>query len=259
MQYTEIRLSVSLTHNLGNYSNIKPVVQLTATIHAYDDVYNVLDTLQHRALAQCYAVIDEHLELEGQPAHYSQDERFAAVIFKDERLAYIVPEGAQRYFYQAGFEPTRTLDGYRKAPLIEKIEKLFPDFATVELEKREQVATLPPMVKVCWASVAQEKLLVFGRGSKYDLPLYLIDTPGDVQTENQYRIYDIFAREMLEDPRFADYCKVDLSNPDFDTVPEIVRLRERWELESRQQAATPDDDPFDEPDDDDDEEEEEDE
>ena len=248
MTITEIRVGISLTHNLGDYSNIKPEISLTATMHPQEDVLVAVDQLRQAALQHCYYTVDHHLEHEGRPAHYAHDPRFNAVVFSDEQLVYLAPEGSMIEFCKANFKPSRTHDGHRKAALQEKIERLYPDYTLVELEDAAQVPGLPPMETVCWISNKSEKILVYGKGSTFDLPLFLTyaDTAKNLASGNQYRIFDIFAEEMQKKAAALGYASIDRADPDFEMLPEMLRLKAAY-AQAHAQAAADDDeanDPF---------------
>ena len=59
MRITKVKLTLGYTYNLGDYSNIRPEVSLTADIHDTDNVIDCLEHLYDTARLHCHRVIDD--------------------------------------------------------------------------------------------------------------------------------------------------------------------------------------------------------
>jgi hypothetical protein len=84
MQRTRITVTYQRTHNLGNYSNVRPSITIEAIPDEGEDVEAIKAALMAEARAFIHDVIDEALEGEGQPAKFSDEPRY--------RLSYTTTE-----------------------------------------------------------------------------------------------------------------------------------------------------------------------
>jgi hypothetical protein len=106
---TEIRVSYQTTANLGNYSNIKPALDLTAVLEPGEDPEAAIAGLMAQCRAYVHREVDEALEAEEQPAKYSTEPRFDLRICRpagQAEVAVIVPQGTKApgsSQYAAGF------------------------------------------------------------------------------------------------------------------------------------------------------------
>lgn len=64
------------TFNMGDYSNVSPAVELSATIAPGDDAGAVTDALMDAAQRFVREHVDQALEQRGKPAHYSIEPRY---------------------------------------------------------------------------------------------------------------------------------------------------------------------------------------
>lgn len=76
MKITEITVTYGLTHNLGNYSNVRPDLRLTAVLDEGEDAEGAIEQLYQRARAFCEEAADLALEQDGQRAHFSTEPRY---------------------------------------------------------------------------------------------------------------------------------------------------------------------------------------
>lgn len=76
MKLTQITVSYGATQSLPEYSNVKPLISLTATFDDGDDPAEVEAQLKARAKASVHEQIDDALELNGLAAKYSQEPRY---------------------------------------------------------------------------------------------------------------------------------------------------------------------------------------
>lgn len=91
MQITEITVTYQETANLGNYSNVKPMVTLRATIESGDTPEIMQLVLLDQARKAVQDQIDQALEQDGQAPKYSTDPRFDVLTYYPEKLLFIVP------------------------------------------------------------------------------------------------------------------------------------------------------------------------
>lgn len=76
MKITRVTLNFTETCNLGDYSNTKPSLELTADVEYGDHILDVIQGLADMAKTALRTKIDEELELVGRPAKYSTEPRF---------------------------------------------------------------------------------------------------------------------------------------------------------------------------------------
>lgn len=73
MEITTITVRYGRTANLGNYSNCRPEVELTADVSTLDEPERVTRLLLDEARARVLAIVDEDREAEDLPAKYDTD------------------------------------------------------------------------------------------------------------------------------------------------------------------------------------------
>ena len=76
MRITRVTLNFTETCNLGDYSNTKPSIELTADVEYGDHILDVIQELADMAKSTLRTKIDEELEQVGRPAKYSTEPRF---------------------------------------------------------------------------------------------------------------------------------------------------------------------------------------
>lgn len=64
------------TFNMGDYSNVSPAVELSATIAPGDDAGAVTDALMDAAQRFVREMVDQALEQREKPAHYASEQRY---------------------------------------------------------------------------------------------------------------------------------------------------------------------------------------
>lgn len=108
MRITQITVNFTETCNLGDYSNTKPSVELTATLDAGDDVQAVLGELVATAKSVIHDKIDDELERVDKPPKYWSGERYDVIYSMTTRFVAIVPAATITqldggfYHYQEG-------------------------------------------------------------------------------------------------------------------------------------------------------------
>ncbi|MBX3014837.1 MAG: hypothetical protein KF832_25175 [Caldilineaceae bacterium] len=110
MHITQITINFSETCNLGDYSNTKPSVELTAQLDVTDDVHVVLDELVTTAKGVIHEKIDNELERVGKPPKYWDGERYDVIYSYRNQFVAIVPAATISQL-DGGF--SRYLEGVR--------------------------------------------------------------------------------------------------------------------------------------------------
>lgn len=93
MRITQITINFTETCNLGDYSNTKPSIELTALLDAGDDVYAVVDSLTNTAKGVLRDKIDDELERVNRPVKYFDGPRYDVLYGSEYRCVAIVPHG----------------------------------------------------------------------------------------------------------------------------------------------------------------------
>lgn len=96
MRITQISINFTETCNLGDYSNTKPSVELTALLEPGDDPHAVLDELTGMAKETLHAKIDDELELVGRSPKYYQGPLFEVVYGYHYRYVAVLPVGQRK-------------------------------------------------------------------------------------------------------------------------------------------------------------------
>lgn len=95
MKVIAVKAKFAYTYNLGNYSNVRPEVELTAELEEGDDPDEALVTLRGQAREHVHAEIDQVLESDDQPPKFYRGPLFKLVVAKDEKIVTIVPSKAR--------------------------------------------------------------------------------------------------------------------------------------------------------------------
>jgi hypothetical protein len=234
MQITQISVSTSYTYNLGDYSNIRPEVHLTAQVESGDNHLEVMEKLQKETFVGCLQAIDTALEQNDRPAKFSKAPRWNAYRYRDEKLIAVVSEQAEQTTYYAD-----ALFGYRKEPLLEMLHRKYPDYTI----RHDEI----PNICACWA--VQNGCVIFvgkyGKGeiNENDFPRYF----GIAHTFSvKHRIWERFLTEQ-QCKAIDDDCvlvnTLEMSIADIEAIPEVKILKEKWEEEmARYQPPRPSDD-----------------
>lgn len=105
MRITQISINFSETCNLGDYSNTKPAIELTAQLEATDDPVTVLQELIGLAKEHLHKEIDKELSIVGRELKYYKGPKFAAVASERYKFYGVVPHKARvpnSYAYRKG-------------------------------------------------------------------------------------------------------------------------------------------------------------
>lgn len=95
MQVKQIEIEYGLTVNLGNYSNAKPVVRVTAELDENDDPDLSLESLISLARRRVQEMADDELEQSGNEVKYS-DEPLYQVRYSELRECVVIAPAAMK-------------------------------------------------------------------------------------------------------------------------------------------------------------------
>lgn len=233
MIITTISVSTSYTYNLGDYSNIRPEVHLTAQLESGDNHLEVMEKLQKETFVGCLQAIDTALEQNDRPAKFSHAPRWNAYRFRDEKLIAILPATAPQ-----DNKYDDALMGYRKDHLEDIIAHKYPSYT---------VTQIMPDLCTCWSVVNGNVIFIGKYGNdainEDDFPRYFgIAHHFSVK----HRIWDLFKTEHSMKAHVEDRVLVDtteMSIGDIEAIPEVKTLKEKWEEEMARykQANSPSD------------------
>jgi hypothetical protein len=250
MNITQITVATHYTYNIGNYSNIRPEVQMTATLETQDTVDEVVSELRRMTLAACQQQIDDVLEKNGEPAKFSTQPRFDAFLFGIEKMAFIVPHGHPCPY---GLPSWQSRYNRRLSHLVSIIQKDYPGFTFYDHD-------FPELRQVFEKQVNNILFIGTEPDARRTLPEFF-NLAYRVKTNTRIRdrfFTDMAARAVLEnlhlinlDDYIGDNGTVDDSL--FDD-PDIQALKAAWEAEHaprpEDDEEEDEDDPFDSDDDD---------
>jgi hypothetical protein len=80
MKVTKISVRYGRTHNLGDYNNVRPEIELTAELALTDDVDEAIFSLATDARVFVEEAIDDALEQHNRPAFFSQEQRYDVIL-----------------------------------------------------------------------------------------------------------------------------------------------------------------------------------
>ena len=80
MKVTRISVRYGRTHNLGDYNNVRPEIELTADLDRTDDLDAAIADLTTDARVFVEEAIDEALEQHNRPAFFSQEQRYDVIL-----------------------------------------------------------------------------------------------------------------------------------------------------------------------------------
>ena len=230
MKMTEIRVTLGYTYNLGDYSNVRPEVTLTSEVDS--DANNVLNDLYQMAREHCHRVIDDALEAEEKPAHFSEEPRFVAYVAHDEKLYVIVPQDSIKHFDELFPEWHRCRgyngrkEGFRLNHLQNLLEKDTKDGYRI-LDSRKD--TLPKIEKVFECKVGN--MLFIGRGRNLDvMPQYLSVCADRTINTAHSRNWGTFVTDMRLKAKSLGLTFFNISDfDDWQDEEEVIALRTAYE------------------------------
>ena len=91
MQVKTITVEFGMTQNLGDYSNVRPLVAITADLDQGDDPAAVLQALQGQVRTEVETAVDTALEQAGQSPRFYQGTLFTVFYSEVRRCVVIVP------------------------------------------------------------------------------------------------------------------------------------------------------------------------
>lgn len=97
MKVTTTKIAYSLTYSLGNYSNVRPSIELTAEIEPGDDEIEVRESLMDSARAHVEQEVDRALEAQGDPPHFYAGPRYMLLVDVRDKLAALVRTDEEKH------------------------------------------------------------------------------------------------------------------------------------------------------------------
>ena len=91
MKIKTVTLELGAVQNLGDYTNIRPLVRLEAELETTDNLFDVLLRLEQAATETIHDIIDNELEFSGQPVKYSEEKLYGVWVSELRRCAVICP------------------------------------------------------------------------------------------------------------------------------------------------------------------------
>lgn len=91
MELKESSIKFSITHNLGDYSNVRSEVYLSGTLEPGDGVDATVQAMRRHATRLVHDAIDAELEARDEAPYYYDGPRFDLLRFSAARIALIVP------------------------------------------------------------------------------------------------------------------------------------------------------------------------
>ena len=83
MKVTRISVRYGRTHNLGDYNNVRPEIELTADLAPTDDADTAIAILADDARAFVEESIDDALERHNRPAFFSREPRYDVILSRN--------------------------------------------------------------------------------------------------------------------------------------------------------------------------------
>lgn len=118
MELKEISIEIGMTHNLGDYSNFRPELRLTARLGPGDDFDTAVDVLRSTAMLKVHDTIDDELEARDQAPYYYDGPRFDLLRFSGARIAVIAPVGLRDALPGLWASNAYTMAGERRLEIV---------------------------------------------------------------------------------------------------------------------------------------------
>jgi len=225
---------------------------LSSEIGVGDNAQTALDVLKDEALKQCYAIIDQALEDNDQPAKYSEERRYVAYRFHDEQVFVVLPMDSPDQEHPSiqhayGFKRYK---GYRRDHLLSLLRREHPDHAIVETP----LSDLRPIAYMELTDNAYTRrglaCLVIGEYvqdafEQDDMPEYF-NALTHHRTVYKYMRPCTFDDWVHEQPLPV----VDITMPDWEDHPTMQTIKAEWEERQRKEEDAANNIPFDDDDDD---------
>lgn len=119
MQIVQVSVEYSRTWNLGNYSNVKPGIVITAALADGESSAEAMDDLQRRAREHVEQVIDQALEQQGDAPEFFTGPRYDVILARDARLVAVIPSGLQRHLPGAWAKLPAVVSRFRHLKALE--------------------------------------------------------------------------------------------------------------------------------------------
>lgn len=151
MEITTITVKYALTHNMGNYSNIRPEVELTARLEPTDDPDESRWLLLNQAKEAVHAEVDAALEADDEAPKYYTGPRFSLATLAAEKLAVVFPD---KGILPAPWDEGTTIrcTGRRLSVVLAKAMETYPGYLVINCSDGDYS---------CLAAVELERFLVF--------------------------------------------------------------------------------------------------
>lgn len=132
---TQITVTYGLTHNLGNYSDVRPEVSLTSAVSPYENIEHIVKEMESFAVSRVQALVDDALESHKQSAYYSLETRYDLFTNPKERML-VVTRSCETSQFKAFY---RELSGFRLESLERLIERDFAEYTRISPEECRQL------------------------------------------------------------------------------------------------------------------------
>lgn len=222
MKIIEISIKLGQTFNLGNYSNVRPEIELTADPDETDTLDQVLDDLTARARQFIHDEIDRALEDNGKPPQFYAGPRYGLLLAHHEKVAVLVPADIDRDADWLAFWSMNFFD--------RRLETVLDLFATDYQTQYDLVdcrngdlSKLPDLQRF--------KILTVEAGDDYRYLLLLNQTsysgnlPGRWNkywpTINSIRVYESLRDELQNRAQREGYQFIDCTDDDLTKLPDL--------------------------------------
>lgn len=158
MKLVEVTVEYGVTQNLGDYSNTRPSIRVTAELAGNDNAAAVIEELTASAMQYVHAVVDDELEASGQRVKYSKEPLYQIWRSKIRKALVLAPVGVEmpdestwkdkdnwRYAYMTFDHQIPDKMRYKKA-LTELFDlgKANPDYSVVDCQDGD-LSIVPPL------------------------------------------------------------------------------------------------------------------
>ena len=224
MIITTVSLKVGYTYNMGDYSNIRPEVMLSAEVLPNEPLQHVFDSLKEDVLAQCYDIIDSALEADEKCAKFSTAPRCNGYVFHDEGCVVLLGKGKSLLFEKDAILPraSRTFKDFRFAALNKLLAKHYPTYTSYVNE----IPDLQVHHYIQTRGLAPEcSCLLYGYE---DLPVFLRFLENRFQ-ETRFQSDKKFKKWVKNIAEKHEIIAVNLQEPGWEQLPVIQNLQKLYE------------------------------
>lgn len=225
MRMTQVEVVYSYTYNLGNYSNVRPSIKLTAELAEGDNEAEVRRELMESARHQAEAEIDRALEQQGSVPKFYPGPRYSLLLVTADRLAVLARKDERDELPDPWPKVFERYLGHRKEYILARYAEEWSEFTLIEPVNGDY-SGLPKIAHLTSVSHEEKKLWVLLPGDigRHDIAEVRGEGWWDAYGSGRsYRLPEARLAEAQEEAKAQGYEFIDASDGDLEKLPYLER------------------------------------